>query len=95
MINYVDNNCNPQAIRLSTSSNDIIKKLGNENTAIDFQTAIFQKDINKLQKTLENLMIETISSFDTANETFYHGMLLGILSIVSSKYIILSNRESV
>ena len=39
-------------------------------------------------------MIETISSFDTANETFYHGMLLGILSIVSSKYRILSNRES-
>lgn len=39
-------------------------------------------------------MIETISSFDTANEVFYHGMLLGVLSIVSSKYIILSNRES-
>lgn len=74
--------------------NDIIKKSGNENTAIDFQTAIFQKDINKLQKTLEKLMIETISSFDTANEAFYHGMLLGILSIVSSKYRILSNRES-
>ena len=57
--------------------NDIIKKVGNENTAIDFQTAIFQKDINKLQKTLEKLMLETISSFDTANETFLSRNVIG------------------
>lgn len=39
-------------------------------------------------------MLESISSFDTANEGFYHGMMLGLCAVLSNRYQVRSNRES-
>lgn len=39
-------------------------------------------------------MLESISSFDTANERFYHGMMLGLCAVLSNRYQVRSNRES-
>ncbi len=47
-----------------------------------------------LQDTLRQYLLESASSFDLAKEDFYHGMMLGLLSIMSDEYAIRSNRES-
>ncbi len=39
-------------------------------------------------------MISTISSFDYARETFYHGLLLGICAVLNNLYRVDSNKES-
>lgn len=39
-------------------------------------------------------MVKSISSIDGANEGFYHGMMLGLCSILGNRYKIRSNRES-
>jgi hypothetical protein len=39
-------------------------------------------------------MLTCISSFDGSAEGFYHGMMLGLVASLSSKYYIRSNRES-
>ncbi len=36
----------------------------------------------------------SVSSFDTAHEDFYHGLMLGLLAIMSDDYLITSNKES-
>lgn len=38
--------------------------------------------------------MQSASCFDTAQENFYHGMVLGMLAIMSDKYYISSNKES-
>ena len=73
---------------------EILSKTGKESISISFQQAIFLNDINSLEKILERFMVEFISSFDTPNESFYHGMMLGLCAITSSRYKISSNRES-
>lgn len=47
-----------------------------------------------LQDALRNYMLTCISSFDGAAEGFYHGMMLGLVASLSSRYYIRSNRES-
>ena len=39
-------------------------------------------------------MVKSISSIDGANESFYHGMMLGLCAILGNRYKIRSNRES-
>jgi hypothetical protein len=39
-------------------------------------------------------MLSSISAFDGSNESFYHGMMLGLCAILSSRYRIKSNIES-
>ena len=53
-----------------------------------------QQDIPKLQEQLQNLLVNTISSFDYAHENFYHGLMLGICAIMNNLYTVDSNRES-
>ena len=60
----------------------------------DIEKAIYLGDGERLQNALRNYMISCISSFDGAAEGFYHGMVLGLVASLSSKYHIRSNRES-
>lgn len=73
---------------------EVLEKTGKTNIAILIQQAIFQKDINKFQNLLEQFMIESISYYDGSNESFYHGMMLGLCAILSNKYHVRSNQES-
>ncbi len=63
-------------------------------TAISIQQALTKQDIPGLQKKLSQFLMQTISSFDTGSESFYHGLMLGICAIMSDQYQIKSNRES-
>ena len=47
-----------------------------------------------MQEALRKYMITSISFYDGAAEGFYHGMVLGLVASLSSKYYIRSNRES-
>ena len=60
----------------------------------DIEKAIFLGDAERLQKALRKYMISCISSFDGAAEGFYHGMVLGLVASLSTRYYIRSNRES-
>ena len=62
--------------------------------AIAIQEAIYKADINSLQKTLEKFLLQTISFHDAANETFYHGLILGMCAVMDNSYRITSNREA-
>ena len=60
----------------------------------EIEKAIYLGDGKRLEKALRNYMVSCISSFDGAAEGFYHGMVLGLVASLSTKYHIRSNRES-
>lgn len=76
---------------------EIISALSNiipQQSAIMIQKSLITHDTPALQKELQNLLLNSISSFDYAQENFYHGLMLGICTILSSSYHIDSNKES-
>ena len=62
--------------------------------AVSIQEALFSGNGEALQKHLRALLLESASSFDTAKESFYQGLVLGLCAMMDSRYIIRSNRES-
>ena len=62
--------------------------------AIAIQEAIYTMDIPRLQNKLETFLLQTISFHDAANETFYHGLSLGLCAMLDNQYYITSNREA-
>lgn len=64
------------------------------SAAISIQEAIYTMDIPSLQKRLESFLLQTISFHDAANETFYHGLILGLCAMLDNRYHITSNREA-
>lgn len=64
------------------------------SAAIAIQEALYTMDISVLQKRLEDFLFQTISFHDAANETFYHGLILGLCAMMENRYHITSNRES-
>ena len=60
----------------------------------EIEKAIYLGDGGRLQKALESYMISCISYFDGSTEGFYHGMVVGLVACLSSRYYIRSNRES-
>jgi len=64
------------------------------SAAIAIQEAIYKMDIPALQNSLGNFLLQTISFHDAANETFYHGLILGMCAVMDNIYRITSNREA-
>lgn len=78
-------------------SKEILSKFENvipPSAAIAIQEAIYTMDIPMLQKRLETFLLQTISFHDAANETFYHGLILGLCAMLDNRYHIASNREA-
>ncbi len=78
-------------------SKEILSKFENvipPAAAIAIQEAIYTMDIPKLQDKLETFLLQTISFHDAANETFYHGLILGLCAMLDNQYHITSNREA-
>ena len=75
---------------------EILQQLDNiipQPTAISIQEAIFSGDKKKLQRLIQTLLTQSVSSFDTAGENFYHGFMLGLCALLGGSFIS-SNRES-
>lgn len=64
------------------------------STAISIQEAIYTGNTEKLQATIRQLLLQTVSFYDTAGEIFYHGLILGLCAIMDSWFEIRSYRES-
>ena len=78
-------------------SKEILSQLENiipRSVAIAIQEAIYKADIESLQKALEKFLLQTISFHDAADETFYHGLILGMCAVMDNSYHITSNREA-
>lgn len=78
-------------------SKEILSKLNNiipQSTAIAIQEAIYSCDSAGLQKQLRKLLMQSVSYNDTANEIFYHGLVLGLCAMFDNRYYVTSNRES-
>ena len=73
---------------------EILDYTNNNGVAISIDQAIFSKDSNKLQTILEKFLLESVSSFDCTNESFYHGLMLGLCSMLGNRFQLHSNRES-
>ena len=75
---------------------EILQKLETmipQNTAIAVEEAMFSGDGEKLGSIIGKLLLQSVSSFDTAGENFYHGFMLGICALFGNSYVT-SNRES-
>ena len=59
-----------------------------------FQLALNSGSSEELESTLSRYLLTAASYFDTAFESFYHGMMFGLLAVMSDDYLITSNRES-
>ena len=65
-----------------------------ESTAARIQQAFYEQDEAKLAKYIEEYLRQTVSFFDTTNEIFYQGLVLGFIAILNNRYYVRSNRES-
>ena len=102
IINTLDDNpiCNlliPNKEIKGVFKKEILDNLSkNTNTSIirNFQLALKSNNKEMLQDTLHQYLLMSASYLDTSKESFYHGMMLGLLAIMSDDYLISSNRES-
>ena len=65
-----------------------------ESTIRSLQAALLNNDAAKLKETLSDFMAKTISCFDGLRENYYHGLVLGLLTVLEANYYLHSNRES-
>ncbi len=65
-----------------------------EITITDLRDALLVKDSAAIQRTLSDFMAKTISYFDGLRENYYHGLMLGLITIFEYTHSIRSNRES-
>jgi len=73
---------------------EVLDKTKQHSFALEIQQSILLGETQDIQEHLEKFMLSTISSFDTTNEAFYHGMMLGLCAVLSINYQVYSNRES-
>lgn len=64
-----------------------------QSAAIAVQEAIFAGDGGRLGALIQTILVQSVSSFDTAKESFYHGFMLGICALLGGSYVT-SNREA-
>ena len=60
----------------------------------NFESALRTGNTKNFTDTLQKYLLQSASSFDTAQENFYHGTVFGMLAIMSDSYYISSNIES-
>lgn len=64
------------------------------NVMNGLEKALYMNDVKGLKDFTRKYMETCISYLDGSTEGFYHGMMLGLVAGMSSKYIIRSNKES-
>ena len=63
-------------------------------TALEIQMALYKGNCEELKAQLCRMLTQSVSFYDTAKESFYHGLMLGICAVMANRYEILSNREA-
>jgi hypothetical protein len=65
-----------------------------QGVAMDVHIALYSGNSEKLKASLEKLLLQSVSYYDAAKESFYHGFVLGLCAVMDNRYEITSNRES-
>ena len=65
-----------------------------QSTANKIAESLYTNNFTQLRNTLMEYMKKSIKYFDASSESFYHGLVLGLMAMLDSRYKILSNRES-
>lgn len=65
-----------------------------EMTVEDLKDALLNKDSEAIKETLSRFMLRTISYYDGLRENYYHGLMLGLITIFEHTHTVRSNRES-
>lgn len=65
-----------------------------EKTVNNLAEALLHNDVEQLKTTLNSFMMATISYFDNLQENYYHGLMLGLITVLEDSYYLRSNRES-
>ena len=77
---------------------DILSRLrkdsGQSRTLRAVETAFFRRNPDAFKRCVEEFLLESASYFDVSAESFYHGLILGMLSFMRDIYVVTSNRES-
>ncbi len=63
-------------------------------TANKVAESLYAMDLNKLQNGIAEYLNKSISFYDSGAESFYHGLVLGLIAMMDNQYRIKSNRES-
>ena len=92
--NYMCDVAIPNKEILYVYEKEVLNRTNQNNVSISIHQAIFSKDTSKLQSLLEDFMLKSISTMDGAGEAFYHGMMLGLCTVLGSQFKVRSNRES-
>ena len=66
---------------------------GTESAVAAIKKAFVRGDAERMRESIHSLLVSSVSYFDTAKECFYHGLVLGMVSVLS-EYKVKSNRES-
>lgn len=64
-----------------------------QSSVISVQEALYSADSDMLKKSLETLLLQSASCFDTVGENFYHGFMLGLCAALEP-YKSTSNKGS-
>ena len=67
---------------------------GYSEDMMEVRVAFSERDPERFRRHVERFLVESASYLDTSAESFYHGLVLGMLSFMRGIYVITSNRES-
>ena len=56
--------------------------------------AIKENNIEEFERIFQNMLLSSVSTWDTSKEAFYHGLSFGMLSYLDGEYYVTSNFES-
>ena len=56
--------------------------------------SLYRQDITGLENGITEYISKSVSYYDSSSESFYHGLILGLIAMMDSQYQIKSNRES-
>ena len=73
---------------------DQLTEIVPQASAISIQEALYTGDAGSLKEQIRRLLLESVSFFDTSDESFYHGFVLGLCALMDNRYYVRSNRES-
>lgn len=81
----------------SVYKREILEKMNTSipvSTTVNVQHALARMDVAGLKENLQKFLWQTVSYHDTADESFYHGLVLGLCAMMDSHYAVTSNREA-
>ena len=57
-------------------------------------SSLKENNIEEFERIFQNMLLSSISTWDTSKEAFYHGLSFGMLSYLDGEYYVTSNFES-